>query len=106
MKNKRKVLLISESNFLLDVAFERRKDCLYLRDLAVAEELQLVIPEYAFAEVEAKWSVPKVFFSLPLPLFQNFLGHGEVLKYATSNRKPPSGFPQRGKDYLRLTVKY
>lgn len=54
MKNKRMVLLISESNFLLDVAFERRKDCLYLRDLAVAEELQLVIPEYAFAEVEAK----------------------------------------------------
>ncbi len=54
MKNKNKVVLIGESNFLLDVAFERHKDCLYLHDLAVAEELQLVIPEYAFAEVEAK----------------------------------------------------
>jgi len=62
MKSKKKVLLISESNFLLDAAFERHKDCLYLRDLAVAEELQLVIPEYAFAEVEAKLASFEVYW--------------------------------------------
>jgi hypothetical protein len=50
----KKVILLGESNYVLDVVLERHNDCVYLAQLAASGEIELVIPDYSFAEVEAK----------------------------------------------------
>jgi hypothetical protein len=52
--NPKKVFLLAESNYLLDIVFERSPDCSYLHRLACAKEITLVIPQQAFAEGKAK----------------------------------------------------
>jgi len=47
-------MLIAESNYALDVCLTRHHDCLYLFRLALDGEIELVVPDYALAEVEAK----------------------------------------------------
>lgn len=49
-----KVMFLSESNYALDICYTRHRDCLYLFRLALDGEIELIIPEYALAEVEAK----------------------------------------------------
>lgn len=50
----KRVILLAETNYLLDVVLERHKDCAYLFELAANEEVLLVIPECAFCEAAAK----------------------------------------------------
>jgi len=50
----KKVILLAETNYLLDVALERRRDCAYLFNLAANKEILLAIPECAFCEAAAK----------------------------------------------------
>jgi len=53
-KNSRKVdiLLLTETNFILDITFEQSQQCEQLLFLAREHEIQVVIPEYSFAEAE------------------------------------------------------
>ncbi len=53
-KTKKRIILMAETNFLLDLGLGRHKNCIYLATLATNEEIQLAIPEYAFAEAIAK----------------------------------------------------
>jgi hypothetical protein len=48
-------MLIAESNYVLDVCLTRYHDCQYLLQLAGDGEIELVVPDYALAEVEAKF---------------------------------------------------
>jgi hypothetical protein len=48
-------MLLAESNYVLDVCLTRYHDCQYLLQLAGDGEIELVIPDYALAEVEAKF---------------------------------------------------
>ncbi len=50
----KKIILMAESNFVLDVCWERSKDCLYLARLAASGQIELWIPEFALAESYAK----------------------------------------------------
>ena len=55
MQNKdlpKKVMLLGETNFLLDFAFKQDANCEYLVELADKQQVQMAIPEYAFAEAE------------------------------------------------------
>jgi len=53
-KNSKKVdvLLLTETNFILDITFEQSQQCEQLLFLAREQEIQIVIPEYSFAEAE------------------------------------------------------
>ena len=48
----KKVMLLGETNLLLDVAFAQDTNCEYLVELAVEQKIQVAIPEYALAEAE------------------------------------------------------
>lgn len=48
----RKLVLIAETNFILDVAFEQSDECKRLLDFIHKSNISLVIPEYSFAESE------------------------------------------------------
>ncbi len=50
----KKVILLAETNYLLDVVLERHGDCAYLFELAANKEIMLAIPECAFCEATAK----------------------------------------------------
>ncbi len=47
-----KVMLLGETNLLLDVAFAQDTNCEYLVELAVEQKIHVAIPEYALAEAE------------------------------------------------------
>lgn len=53
-KNSKKVdvLLLTETNFILDITFEQSQQCEQLLFLAREQGIQVVIPEYSFAEAE------------------------------------------------------
>ncbi|MBM3237417.1 hypothetical protein FJZ31_14095 [Candidatus Poribacteria bacterium] len=53
-KNSRKVdvFILTETNFILDITFEQSQQCEQLLFLAREQEVQVVIPEYSFAEAE------------------------------------------------------
>jgi hypothetical protein len=46
------VIFITETNFILDIAFEQSNECERLLTLIREQDVKLVIPEYAFAEAE------------------------------------------------------
>lgn len=50
--NKMEILLITETNFILDIAFEQSEQAEQLLALIQQQNIFLVIPEYAFAEAE------------------------------------------------------
>lgn len=50
----KRVILLAETNYLLDVVLERHKNCAYLFELAANKEIILAIPECAFCEAAAK----------------------------------------------------
>ena len=55
MKNnpdKMEIILITETNFILDIAFEQSEQAEQLLTLILQQNIVLVIPEYAFAEAE------------------------------------------------------
>ena len=70
----KKVILLAETNYLLDVVLERHGDCAYLFERAANKEIMLAIPECAFCEATAKLrlisahrsSLPSFFWALPL----------------------------------------
>ncbi len=49
---KKTVLLLSETNFILDLTFEQAPECERLLLLSREQGIRLVIPEYSFAEAE------------------------------------------------------
>ncbi len=53
-KNSKKadVLLLTETNLILDITFEQSQQCERLLFLASEQNIQVVIPEYSFAEAE------------------------------------------------------
>ena len=46
------VLLLTETNFILDITFEQSQQCERLFSLALNSGIPVVIPEYSFAEAE------------------------------------------------------
>ena len=50
--NKMEIILITETNFILDIAFEQSEQAEQLLTLIQQQNIVLVIPEYAFAEAE------------------------------------------------------
>jgi len=46
------IILITETNFILDIAFEQSEQAEQLLTLILQQNIVLVIPEYAFAEAE------------------------------------------------------
>ena len=50
--NRMEILLITETNFILDIAFEQSEQAERLLTLIQQQNILLVIPEYAFAEAE------------------------------------------------------
>ena len=49
---KKNLVLIAETNFVLDIAFEQSEECSRLLDFIRNNGISLVIPEYALAEAE------------------------------------------------------
>ena len=49
---KKNLVLIAETNFVLDIAFEQSDECSRLLDFIRKKNIKLVIPEYAFAEAD------------------------------------------------------
>jgi len=49
---RKKVVLLGETNFILDVAFQQDANCEYLFRLTDEQRIQMAIPEYALAEAE------------------------------------------------------
>lgn len=47
----KRVMLLAETNYVLDVCLTRHHDCQYLLQLAGDSEIELVVPDYALAEV-------------------------------------------------------
>jgi len=50
--DKMEIILITETNFILDIAFEQSEQAEQLLTLILQQNIVLVIPEYAFAEAE------------------------------------------------------
>jgi len=53
---KKNLVLIAETNFVLDIAFEQSEECSRLLDFIRNNGVSLVIPEYALAEAEGSIS--------------------------------------------------
>lgn len=51
-EKKVEVLLLTETNFILDITFEQSEQCERLFSLALNSGVPVVIPEYSFAEAE------------------------------------------------------
>ena len=49
---KKTVLVLSETNFILDITFEQAPECTRLLSLTEEQGLDIVIPEFSFAEAE------------------------------------------------------
>jgi len=49
---KKNLVLIAETNYVLDIAFEQSDECSRLLDFIRKNGVKLVIPEYAFAEAD------------------------------------------------------
>jgi len=49
---KKNLVLIAETNYVLDIAFEQSDECSRLLDFICKNGVKLVIPEYAFAEAD------------------------------------------------------
>jgi hypothetical protein len=50
--NHQNIFLLTETNFILDLSFQQAPDCERLFLLAQEHDIELVIPEYSFAEAE------------------------------------------------------
>ena len=50
--NRMEIILITETNFILDIAFEQSEQVERLLALIQQQNIFLAIPEYAFAEAE------------------------------------------------------
>ncbi len=50
--NSPNIFLLTETNFILDISFEQAPECEQLLLLTEEQGIEIIIPEYSFAEAE------------------------------------------------------